>query len=486
MTQLDAKPKTLLAIEQFVSSRTGLKFTGNRLDHLHRKVCELQADANCDLPSYFQQIKSSKRAFDALIERLTVGETFFFRHAHQFQLLRDEIIPEIRARMGGSHTIDCWNAACATGEEAYSLAITMHECGELHSTRLLATDISNGAIEQAKTAVYRSWSLRDQGPDIRGYIEQDDINFKVDKRLVASVIFRQHNLITDAFRFSENEFRPFDIVMCRNVMIYFDRRHLEPLTQKLFDCLRPGGWLMLGAADPLINEFAPFEMRIGRDGVLYRKPLEESEAVVGTDTKTVHGTSTIAIATGDAQIGSPATVSDATAEVSSIVSTERKLADAENAFQRGEYQRAIELLTSRGDESSCCLLVKALSGINQQHGLRICAEMAEENPTWVELNYLFALMLMEHDDFQRAADAARRVLFLDSSLVVVHFTMGTIYQNLGETDLAKRAYRNVIEQCQQLSPQSRIRFAEGETQEHLVWAAEHQLQLLQSDRESTS
>ncbi|HMC67082.1 MAG TPA: CheR family methyltransferase, partial [Gemmataceae bacterium] len=162
------------AVAHVLAERTGLTFPPNRYGPVEQGIRRAMGRARiADVDQYRALVATSQEALDDLIVDVTVGETYFFREPAQFQFIRREVLPDIRRRRGSEHVIRVWSAACASGEEAYSLAIVFLEEGLAERFHLLATDISRAALAKARLATYREWSLRGEGASIaRPYLRR--------------------------------------------------------------------------------------------------------------------------------------------------------------------------------------------------------------------------------------------------------------------------------------------------------------------------
>jgi chemotaxis protein methyltransferase CheR len=191
------------------------------------------------------------RAIATLIDEVTIKETFFFRDRQQLDTIPWRAMLE-RVQATGSQEIRIWCAACATGEEAYTLALLACEAfaPAPPPVRIMATDISSAALEAARAGKYRERSLRTVAPSLRGqYFKQEGDELVVGDRLRSIVTFAQHNLVTGgAPPLGETTF---DLILCRNVLIYFDGETADRVTEGLRSAVRPGGSLILGSADVL-------------------------------------------------------------------------------------------------------------------------------------------------------------------------------------------------------------------------------------------
>jgi len=189
----------------------------------------------------------------AVIEAMTTNETFFFRDRAPFELFRDVLLPRCLARRDGSRRIRIWCAAASTGQEPYSLAMLLHEAGPLlsgWSVEILATDISAEVVERARSGLYTQFEVQ-RGLPVRlllKYFTQVGKNWQLSPAIRSAVKFRPLNLLRNFA-----ELGAFDVIFCRNVLIYFDTPTKTEVLRRLARSLNPGGAVLLGAAETVIG-----------------------------------------------------------------------------------------------------------------------------------------------------------------------------------------------------------------------------------------
>lgn len=187
-----------------------------------------------------------------LIDVISTNHTFFFREGAHFDFLRTQAIPEMRARPERGPQFNVWSAASSSGEETYSIAMTLASCLANWPWHVEGTDISHRILEKAQAAIYRDETVNRLPPEIirayfqRGFGPQEG-TYRVRRQLRDHVSFRQLNLLEGEPPFRE----PFQVIFCRNVMIYFDRETQEELVARLTRRLVPGGYLFVGHAESL-------------------------------------------------------------------------------------------------------------------------------------------------------------------------------------------------------------------------------------------
>jgi chemotaxis protein methyltransferase CheR len=220
----------------------------------------LRATRTASVGEYCRILKApgNEAELSRLIDVISTHHTFFFREKEHFEVIRSRIVPEMLARRKTEcwPSLRAWSAACSSGEECYSLAITLSEClrGTSWPWHIEGTDISDEVLEQARAAIYSTEAVsrvpRELGREhFQRGIGRQSGNFRVKEKLRSRVAFHQHNLLGDPPPFSE----AFHIILCRNVMIYFDRPTQEELVHRLANMLIPGGYLLVGHSESLAS-----------------------------------------------------------------------------------------------------------------------------------------------------------------------------------------------------------------------------------------
>jgi chemotaxis protein methyltransferase CheR len=263
-----------------ILTRTGLDFPpvrrGDLESGLRRSLAQVQdafryhREAAASLPAlsglddlYQALVADLPAVWDIVVDALTVCETHFFRHAQQFEGLRDHVLQPLIAerRRRGDLSLRLWSAGCASGEEAYSLAILLQEMlSDWANWRLdiLGTDLNQHSLDRAQQAVYRDWSFREAFAQQRRqqYFHQQDAQFILRENVRGMVRFRICNLVEDCTPLFPDG-RKLDVIFCRNVILYFGANVRRWVYQRLYEALAPGGYLIGGPAAPPPPNFTP-------------------------------------------------------------------------------------------------------------------------------------------------------------------------------------------------------------------------------------
>ncbi|MGN7357367.1 CheR family methyltransferase [Paenibacillus sp. SAF-054] len=236
-----------LAFIQHIKQSTGIDLSEYKEAQMKRRLTTLRVkNGHHSFASFYEAISKDKNLFYEFLDRMTINVSEFWRNPNRWEVLRDVILPELSA--GGKQKLKVWSAACSTGEEPYTLAMILDGKGLLGQASLVATDIDEGALAKAKQALYVERSLKDVPPEVASrYFSQEGPLFKFSEQLKKNVQFRKQNLLLD--RFEDKH----DLIVCRNVMIYFTEEAKNKLYHKFANALRPGGYLFVGSTEQIFT-----------------------------------------------------------------------------------------------------------------------------------------------------------------------------------------------------------------------------------------
>lgn len=410
-------------VENWICDHFGLTRQDDRFQHVLVAIEYRARQADCaDLGEFLQCLEQDPTLYASLIEHLSVQESYFFRVPDQFSFIRDLILPQFVSRYGPFATFKAWSAGCASGEEVYSLAMLLHDVGLLDSARLLATDVSENALEKALSGLYRPWSFRceNRWPVMRRYFSAvTDGCQAVDPRLRRRIRFVQHNLLRSAYPDPANAICNLDLVLCRNVLIYFNRASAHQVVQRLQACLAPGGWLITGPSDPLVPAAQGCETVVTAAGVMYRRKTtgEADSNVEAWSDKN---------ARQDAEqvLGPTPSYSGWSELTAQSVVPRHSSADAPAPKMGKKATRLTEMPQSGAD----------VAQVKGQGAVKVA-----EDPGVHFDDGLQAVAAGRLDD---AVAAFRKALYLDDSLIIVQLNMAVALERQGRHEDARRACQN--------------------------------------------
>ncbi len=430
-------------VANLLHSAAGLSFDDSRRDSLAFSIAErMRATKVDDVAAYLSRVSAITGAAElqALLDEVTIPETHFFRNPPQIRALRKYVIPELIRHAEHTKRLRIWSAGCSTGEEAYTLAILIREV--LPATtdwdvKIVATDISTRGLAAGKSGVYgeRAFVMTDAS-DLNRWFVADPTggSWTVRDELRSVVDFVHHNLVTDEPPFAPTEA---DLILCRNVTIYFDRDTTRKLMQRFYNRLRDGGYLFLGHAETLWQISDDFSLVSLGDAFVYRRLDQEAVEPV---TETIEHRRILP----ERRTRSEARGSE-----------ERRKADSDRRHRKREKSDVPKLprlvtpampiprviapqFETRDPLDSVRV---ALSEGRYAEAADLAAEVAGATPLRADAHYLWGVALT---NLGRDADALvvlRKTVYLDPEHGFAHFMLGGALDRLGEGVAAARSYR---------------------------------------------
>ncbi len=426
------------ALERAIAQR----LAANRLDHLS------------DYWPLLRRGPTGEAELCSLVQLLTNKETFFFREMHHFQVLRDMILPELSAMR--ISPVRLWSAGCATGEEPYSLAITVSEYGAQHGSldaQIIATDIDTDALEKARQGCYGERSVRLVPANLRRrYFSFDGQTHCITPEVAQLVAFRQYNLAAEE---TPPELSNIDIIFCRNVTIYFNERMRDRLNARLANSLREGGYLFVASAETMGHDRDRLELISEGSTFLFRKTRSSARqpqfAPPELPRKQPRSTPAPSPATA---VLSPIPKDDAISDVRTATAAYTPLVspflEAVRAFQRQDYEAALRLLDRLPDDLAfwpeVCRLRAAT--LLQQERLAeaeaTCQQLLAHDPWYADAHFLMGLIFRQQDQLDAAIQSLKQAIYLQPAHRDAHFYLAEIYHAVGLAGWAIREYRNTL------------------------------------------
>ncbi len=280
MNEATLSTRDFALITEVLGRHSGIEFGPETRSALERRILKrvgaLGLDSFAGYAKYIDSLPADHAEIQNAIEQVTIKETYFLRESLQIEAL----VAELSGRKDVSRArteltrLNLWSAGCATGEEAYSIAMVLAESHaiDMRSVRIIGTDLSKTSIETARKAVYAHSSFRAMPADLRNryFIKQPDGDLVRDI-LRGTVRFACSNILERERSILGGQF---DAIFCRNVLIYFGEAARQTALDVFYEHLAPGGILCLGHSESLLRSTTPFEPFSTRAGILYRRPLE--------------------------------------------------------------------------------------------------------------------------------------------------------------------------------------------------------------------
>jgi chemotaxis protein methyltransferase CheR len=455
----------LTRLSELVRDVSGLEFPDSRRPSLARAAERAMASnglARVSALHHFLLAGKNRLELEAFIASLTIGETHFFRNRPQLDALRNHILPEIIANRSADRRIRIWSAGCATGEEAYSLAMLIDVLlprRDGWNVLILATDINKESLERAQRGVFGPWSFRQVPPEIQSrYFDQDGRNYHLSPHIQSMVTFSYLNLVEDSYPSLVSNTQAMDLILCRNVLIYFREETINDVVGRLDGCLAPRGWLLAGHAESPMPVFR--ERFVARDfpmAVCYQKrgpgtDTPPTEGAAPPLTPTVRPASTppprtpVPAARPVARTAPAPPPSHAASQppVAATLPASALTTHAELAWHEGRVADAIAMLDTHADASETdpsapylkAKILASLVRLDEAHTAIMSA--LDRDPVHAPSHYLHGLILQEQKRPADALDALRRAVYLDPRLALGRFSLAVLFASTGQPARAEK------------------------------------------------
>jgi chemotaxis protein methyltransferase CheR len=274
-------PEDVRRLCEFLYRRTGMLFAEDKRYFIDRRLQErIAATGASSFQSYFAHLRSdADREVEHLINAFTVNETYFFREEHQLACMTSDLLKDIVAKKRPGEPIRIWSVPCSTGEEPYSIGIWLMEHFpkvDDYQIEIVGSDIDTRVLQSAAEGIYGRRALMKLPRDViaRYFEAMADDTFRIDAGLRDSIQFSDVNLVDTR---DMARYRDFDIIFCRNVLIYFDDTSRRRAAENLYDCLRPGGFICLGHSETMSRISSLFGVRRYPDAIVYQRPEAERD-----------------------------------------------------------------------------------------------------------------------------------------------------------------------------------------------------------------
>jgi chemotaxis protein methyltransferase CheR len=442
-----------------VAAQLGLRVEPDRISELVERC----AAARGEPPArYLDRVESADpEVIRALTSELTVGETYFLRHIEQFRAFVDVVVPDRLAR----GRLRVLSAGCSSGEEPYTLAMLLRESHPGQSFEIHAVDVNAESIARARRGRYSRWSLRATSPEIeQRWFQHDGRDLVLASDLRARVTFAAANLLDDATLGAREHW---DVVFCRNVLMYFTEAQADAVISRLARAIAPGGYLFLGHAETLRDRTSDFAL-CHTHGAFYYQRHPASVAGIETmppiadgyppaadaldpgwyhhihaATQRVNAMVSVAL---DDNLGSIR----CQGAVSPPASPPPDLAAIRELLTQERFGEALDQLdrlepTTAGDREVATLRALVLTHAGRFADARAaCRELLAIEPTSAGANYLLALCCDSTGDSEGAAQLAQNAAELDPSFAMPRVHLGLLARRVGAREIAARELTRAI------------------------------------------
>lgn len=280
MTKLEISLEEFQKFREFFYRKTGIQFDDNKRYFVDKRLIErIEATQSESFRNYFTTLRfqTSGQELQQLTNSMTVNETYFFREDYQFKCLVDSMLPAVCATKKPGTRLRIWSIPSSSGEEPYSIAIYLIEHWPQISdwdVELISSDIDTDILQKARQGVYSSRSVQHVSPKMleRYFKKQKSGDFQICNDLRDSVEFTRVNLseVSDT-----RSYRNFDVIFCRNLLIYFDDLSRRKAAEVFYDALNPGGFVCLGHSESMSRITSLFNVKKFPEAIVYQKPEQK-------------------------------------------------------------------------------------------------------------------------------------------------------------------------------------------------------------------
>ena len=445
-----------LRLKDYIIHATGLHYFQDKdSDLADRTAKRLSAIGVPDCAAYLERLQngiSGEKELDALITELTIGETYFFRHTEQFDALRDTILPQLIEKNRATRRLRIWSAGCSTGAEPYSLSILLRvNFAHLISgwdITIIGTDINKDFLSRAQSGIFEEWAFRTTPADIKSRcFSPVGKSWRIAPEFRENVSFQFHNLISQPCPSPIHNLFDFDLILCRNVAIYFSHDAFRELVMRLERCLVPEGWLLVGHSEPHMEIFRSFRTISVPGAILYQRSEGQSIPPVW------HAPPLPAISWPD--------------DVPSFI-----------ALPQNPQPKPV-LSIPAPVEANVLDSVRALMASGEwASALARCAEILRGDTISTDAHFLNALILEHLGRHADSEQALRKVIFLDRNCMLAHYYLALRLQNDHDYRGAIRSFDNVLRLLSALDPARVFEDAEGLSAADLQQFAQTHLEVL--------
>lgn len=453
-------PKPILEqLSGLVAERFGLHFPAERWGDMQRGLTHAATRrGHAQVDAYARRLLTmpiTTEDHEALVASLTVGETYFMRERQSLQALEQFILPTLLRRGDGQRGLRIWSAGCCSGEEPYTIAMMLDRLlPDGRPASLLATDLNPVFLARAARAEYGEWSFRETPAWVRERYFQRLGNgrYRLHDRIRQRVTFARLNLVENDYPSPANGTEAMDVILCRNVLMYFTPERARAAIARLRQALNDGGWLIVSPAETSSGLYSGFKQTIIDGAILYQKTDADAPA-------STHGPPLAAFPDDPVAPLAPTTQDrPAVAEIvpvrppapthpipgASVQDTEptepdHRLAIAREHAGRGELAQAIEY----------------------------CRQAIAANRLDPSAHYLLGTVLQAGQHVDEAAQALARAIYIDPDFVLAHFALGDLRRAQGRTREARKHFDHALKTVRALPAGMPVPESDGLTAGHL-------------------
>ena len=497
--ELEILDKDVRLFQGLISRKSGISLEDSRLDTLRAGLyTEMESKGFADPSQYYNFLRfhpDGAAELEQLLTYVTINETYFFRNPAHFNALRDHVLFRL-SREKKDGVIKVWSAGCSTGEEPYSIAIAFLDLFEDRPNlkiEIVGTDVDRTALEKARRGFYRNRALRvTEDRHKKRYFEETSGGFEISEQLKQIVRFEHFNLMETPYLKPSKAH--WDIIFCRNVVIYFDRRSVHHVVNNLCSVLSDDGYLFMGHAESLDGISDDLSLTEVGETFIYTKKsrsgdvsfsasssqplprLEEREGREPSDDisplQRDRGAPSGAVSTRRRRFVELDVKEDVAApekQVPPVKDLESMYQESLELFRQEQYDAAlsaVEMYTEHKPDDARGHLLSAK--IYADWGIYKRAASGFEtavslDPLLIEAHYLLGIVYQELGQVSKAIEEFRKSIYIDKDRALPYFSLARAYQSIDMSDNALREYSNALRIMKRMEEDEVLQFSGGMT-----------------------
>jgi chemotaxis protein methyltransferase CheR len=479
-----------LQVERFrglVASRLGLQFEETRTAWLADVLCRRMKVLGLSAERYLERLcaAAARAEFGALAQELTVAETYFFRNIEQLRAMREHVVPERRRIGGAGHCLRVLSAGCASGEEPHSIAMMLRDvdADTARDLSIRAVDLNPAMIEKARQGRYGPWALRETPPAMRQrWFRSEGATLVLDDAIRGAVKFEQRNLGEDDAELWQAG--AYDIVFCRNVLMYFTPQGAQALVERIAGAIAPGGYLFLGHAETLRGLSHAFHLRHTHGTFYYQRkdaidpasPEWEASDTSPSPTPVVESSDSWveAIDRSTDRVRALTEIPASAGASSASVAPHWHLGLALDLFRQERFTEVLGLVRTLPHETARDPDVMLLHALLLAHTdqLALAEDTCHRLLAIDELNagahYALALCREGVGDLGGAADNDQLAAYMDPTFAMPRMHLGLLARRAGNGEAVRREFGQAVKLLQSEDASRLLLFGGGFTREALL------------------
>ncbi|RYG66882.1 hypothetical protein EON80_14625 [bacterium] len=481
----EISPSLLPRFLALIATRTGLQIRDKDRGDLQKTLLERMGALKIGRSESYLQLLEAQNSvqqgeWTRLLPRLTNGESYFWRDKGQFSLLKTRILPELIAARANVRTLRLWSAGCSTGEEPYSLAMLIDELmpnRDGWNISILGTDINPLSLDRARVGLYGAWAFR--GLDIavqEKYFERQKGDFQISSKLKSMVTFNICNLRGDEFPSRVSGIYDMDLILCRNVLIYFSGEAIAHALQGFGRTLREGGYLLTGHAELANHDPAPLQPRAFAESVAYLKCPASAQKPVPRPTLEVNAQRTFQTTPFTAP--KPELPKPQVPRRPDLISL---------PFDIGvtSVPRSVPTLNPTPDPATpaspavqeLCRRAQETADFGRYvEAVRLCQEAVALDPTCDQAYFTWAQVEGEQGNPETAKSLFKKVIYLAPARFDAHLELAALYESEADLGRSRRERQAALEILRELPGNNMLASHPGVTVEQLKLHLEEGLQ----------